>query len=189
MALCAGFLAGFADHVQPPVTIVNPDFPGDAPNGIQLVTDSSIPSPSNLGIELGHVSFVARFMGEVGEPDPFYFLSQSADLPSQLAQSTASDSRSLPWPPPRFSSPVRSSSGTLLPAPPPSACSSPSSSLERTRPSASWATRSFRLLSPILPSSGSRLPSRSSPWTSFFLARSTISSQACAFLLPSSSQT
>ncbi|KAL8278093.1 hypothetical protein RQP46_009553 [Phenoliferia psychrophenolica] len=56
----------------PGVTIRNPDFPGDAPNGIQLVTDSSIPSPSNLGIELGHASFIASFEGqEVGPIDAF----------------------------------------------------------------------------------------------------------------------
>lgn len=48
------------------VSIRNPDFPGDAPNGIQLVTDSSIPSPSNLGIELGHASFIASFQGQEG---------------------------------------------------------------------------------------------------------------------------
>lgn len=50
------------------MTIVHPDFPGDAPNGIQLVTDSSIPSQSNLGIDLGQATFVASFLGEVVGP-------------------------------------------------------------------------------------------------------------------------
>jgi hypothetical protein len=48
----------------PGVTIVNPDFPADAPNGIALVTDSFIPSSSNLGIDLGHAQFIASFQGQ-----------------------------------------------------------------------------------------------------------------------------
>lgn len=46
----------------PGVTIVNPDFPGDSqsPKGIQLVTDTAIPSPSNLGIEVGRVARLLR---------------------------------------------------------------------------------------------------------------------------------
>lgn len=53
-------------------TIVNPDFPSDVPGGIALDTDTLIPSPSNLGIELGHASFIASFQGEeVGPIDAF----------------------------------------------------------------------------------------------------------------------
>ncbi|KAM0750211.1 hypothetical protein T439DRAFT_247618 [Meredithblackwellia eburnea MCA 4105] len=56
----------------PGVTIQNPDFPGDAPDGIELSTDSAIPSPSNLGIELGHATFIASFEGqEVGPIDAY----------------------------------------------------------------------------------------------------------------------
>lgn len=69
----------------PGVTIVNPDFPGgkyrtflceliiltskylDSGSSILLSTSSTIPSQSNLGIELGHVSFVASFMGQEGK--------------------------------------------------------------------------------------------------------------------------
>ncbi|KAI5474806.1 pre-rrna processing protein [Pseudohyphozyma bogoriensis] len=51
----------------PGVTISNPDFPGDASNGIELETDTLIPSPSNLGIQLGTTTFIASFEGqEVG---------------------------------------------------------------------------------------------------------------------------
>lgn len=49
------------------VTISHPDFPGDAPNGIKLSLDSLIPSPSNLGIVLGDVSFIASFEGQQGK--------------------------------------------------------------------------------------------------------------------------
>lgn len=49
----------------PGVTIVNPDFPRDSqdPKGIALVTQSSIPSPSNLGIELGTATFEIFYEG------------------------------------------------------------------------------------------------------------------------------
>lgn len=50
----------------PGVSIVNPDFPGDSGSSILLVTESLIPSPSNLGIDLGTVSFVASFEGQEG---------------------------------------------------------------------------------------------------------------------------
>lgn len=49
---------------------MQPDFPGDASNGIKLTLNSLIPSPSNLGIELGDVAFVASFAGSVSEPLP-----------------------------------------------------------------------------------------------------------------------
>lgn len=39
----------------------------DAGTSILLSTTSIIPSQSNLGIELGKVSFIASFMGEEGE--------------------------------------------------------------------------------------------------------------------------
>ncbi|KAM0789126.1 hypothetical protein ACM66B_003180 [Microbotryomycetes sp. NB124-2] len=57
------------NKLAPGVTLSNPDFPGDssAPRGIELTVDSMIPSPSNLGIELGDVSFIASYEGqEVG---------------------------------------------------------------------------------------------------------------------------
>lgn len=49
----------------PGVTIVNPDFPrdSDSPKGIALVTDASIPSPSNLGIQLGTATFDIIYEG------------------------------------------------------------------------------------------------------------------------------
>ncbi|GAA6027071.1 hypothetical protein JCM8097_006088 [Rhodosporidiobolus ruineniae] len=51
----------------PGVTLANPDFPGDASNGIELTVDSTIPSPSNLGFELGTVNFIANYDGsEIG---------------------------------------------------------------------------------------------------------------------------
>lgn len=51
----------------PGVAIQNPNFPGDSGDSIILVTDSVIPSPSNLGILLGDVSFVAFFEGSEGK--------------------------------------------------------------------------------------------------------------------------
>lgn len=55
---------------MPGVTINNPDFPGDSqnPKGIQLVTGTSIPSPSNLGIELGQATFTVNFEGQLVGP-------------------------------------------------------------------------------------------------------------------------
>lgn len=50
------------------VMLSNPDFPGDASNGIQLTVDSSIPSQSNLGFELGTVNFIASYKGSVIGP-------------------------------------------------------------------------------------------------------------------------
>ncbi|GJN94719.1 hypothetical protein Rhopal_007810-T1 [Rhodotorula paludigena] len=52
----------------PGVTLSNPDFPRDASNGIQLTVDSSIPSQSNLGFELGTVNFIASYKGSVIGP-------------------------------------------------------------------------------------------------------------------------
>lgn len=43
--------------------LIQPDFPGDASNGIKLTLNSEIPSPSNLGIVLGDVTFIASFEG------------------------------------------------------------------------------------------------------------------------------
>ncbi|KAL8277420.1 hypothetical protein RQP46_010142 [Phenoliferia psychrophenolica] len=51
------------------------DFPGDASGGIELSVDTLIPSPSNLGIELGHTSFIASFEGEEVGPIDTYGLS------------------------------------------------------------------------------------------------------------------
>lgn len=50
----------------PGVTITRPDFPRDSANGIALVTDTAIPSLSNLGVQLGTATFTASFQGEVG---------------------------------------------------------------------------------------------------------------------------
>lgn len=51
----------------PGVTISNFMIPGQTSDSLIISTDSLIPSPSNLGIELGTVGFVAYFMGnEVG---------------------------------------------------------------------------------------------------------------------------
>lgn len=46
--------------------LTQPDFPGDSssPPGIKLSLDSLIPSPSNLGITLGDVSFIASYKGQ-----------------------------------------------------------------------------------------------------------------------------
>lgn len=55
------------NKLSPGVTVSNPDFPGDAPNGIKLSLDSLIPSPSNLGIVLGDVSFIASYEGQESE--------------------------------------------------------------------------------------------------------------------------
>ncbi|GAA6057282.1 hypothetical protein JCM3770_004534 [Rhodotorula araucariae] len=52
----------------PGVVLTNPDFPGDASNGIQLTVDSTIPSPSNLGFELGTVNFIASYKGSTIGP-------------------------------------------------------------------------------------------------------------------------
>ncbi|GAA5969858.1 hypothetical protein JCM21900_004182 [Sporobolomyces salmonicolor] len=57
------------NHLAPGVTLSNADFPGDSssPPGIQLTVDSEIPSPSNLGFELGTVNFIASYDGsEIG---------------------------------------------------------------------------------------------------------------------------
>lgn len=49
------------------VKLTNPDFPGDASNGIELTVDSTIPSMSNLGFELGTVNFISSYHGsEIG---------------------------------------------------------------------------------------------------------------------------
>ncbi|KAL8279026.1 hypothetical protein RQP46_008484 [Phenoliferia psychrophenolica] len=53
------------NKLAPGVTVLNPDFPGDASNGILLALDSLIPSPSSLGIVLGDVSFIASYDGSV----------------------------------------------------------------------------------------------------------------------------
>lgn len=50
----------------PGVTITRPDFPRDSENGIALVTDTAIPSLSNLGVQLGRATFTASFQGETG---------------------------------------------------------------------------------------------------------------------------
>ncbi|BGP00846.1 hypothetical protein RTBOTA2_002159 [Rhodotorula toruloides] len=51
----------------PGVKLTNPDFPGDASNGIELTVDSTIPSMSNLGFELGTVNFISSYHGsEIG---------------------------------------------------------------------------------------------------------------------------
>lgn len=55
------------NRLSPGVTVTNPNFPGDAPNGIELMLDALVPSPSNLGIELGDVTFIASFNGQQGE--------------------------------------------------------------------------------------------------------------------------
>ncbi|BGP44010.1 hypothetical protein JCM10449v2_008067 [Rhodotorula kratochvilovae] len=52
----------------PGVELTNPDFPGDASDGIQLTVDSTIPSPSNLGFELGTVNFIASYEGSTIGP-------------------------------------------------------------------------------------------------------------------------
>ncbi|SGY79107.1 BQ5605_C008g05044 [Microbotryum silenes-dioicae] len=52
----------------PGVTIVNPDFPSDVQDGIALVTETAIPSQSNLGVNLGTVNFKAYFEGELIGP-------------------------------------------------------------------------------------------------------------------------
>lgn len=72
----------------PGVTIFNPDFPGETQDSILLTTTSTIPSLSNLGIDLGTVSFVARFMGEVGKR---YFPSSS------ITRSSVSDGLFRSW--------------------------------------------------------------------------------------------
>ncbi|KAL8287086.1 hypothetical protein RQP46_004092 [Phenoliferia psychrophenolica] len=51
------------NRLEPGVTISKSDFPSDASNGINLALTSLIPSPSNLGIELGAVSFDSFFQG------------------------------------------------------------------------------------------------------------------------------
>ncbi|GAA5937070.1 uncharacterized protein JCM15063_000146 [Sporobolomyces koalae] len=57
------------DKLAPGVVLTNPDFPRDSSNppGIELTVDSEIPSPSNLGFQLGTVNFIASYMGsEIG---------------------------------------------------------------------------------------------------------------------------
>ncbi|SCV70806.1 BQ2448_3568 [Microbotryum intermedium] len=53
------------NKLSPGITLMNPDFPGDSlsPPGIKLTVDSIIPSPSNLGIELGNATFIASYNG------------------------------------------------------------------------------------------------------------------------------
>lgn len=55
------------NKLAPGVTVSKPDFPGDASNGIKLTLDSLVPSPSNLGITLGDISFIASFEGQQGQ--------------------------------------------------------------------------------------------------------------------------
>lgn len=50
----------------PGVVITNPQFPGDKGDSILLETDTTISSPSNLGIELGDVRFEAYYGGSLG---------------------------------------------------------------------------------------------------------------------------
>ncbi|GAA5951249.1 hypothetical protein JCM3765_002422 [Sporobolomyces pararoseus] len=57
------------NNLSPGVVLTDPDFPGDSSNppGIKLTVDSEIPSPSNLGFELGTVNFIASYKGsEIG---------------------------------------------------------------------------------------------------------------------------
>ncbi|GAA5914535.1 uncharacterized protein JCM6883_003197 [Sporobolomyces salmoneus] len=57
------------NKLSPGVVLTDPDFPGDSSNppGIRLTVDSEIPSPSNLGFELGTVNFIASYEGsEIG---------------------------------------------------------------------------------------------------------------------------
>lgn len=56
------------NKLAPGVTVSNPNFPGDASDGIILKLDALVPSPSNLAIELGDVTFVASFAGQVVGP-------------------------------------------------------------------------------------------------------------------------
>lgn len=51
----------------PGVTITNPDFPSDSPNGIALDVGTAIPSKSNLGVQLGTATFTIGFMGSNSE--------------------------------------------------------------------------------------------------------------------------
>jgi hypothetical protein len=51
----------------PGVTITNPNFPSDSANGIALDVGTAIPSPSNLGVQLGTASFNIEFMGTDSE--------------------------------------------------------------------------------------------------------------------------
>ena len=55
------------NKLAPGVTVLNPDFPGDAPNGIRLSLDSLVPSPSNLDIDLGDITFLASFDGQLSQ--------------------------------------------------------------------------------------------------------------------------
>lgn len=141
---------------------MQPDFPGDAPNGIRLSLDSLVPSPSNLGIILGDVSFIASFDGSVSASVFRELQSSSANIsPHQLDPSTARISRSQQClPESLFPSPASSRNGAIPPASSPSASSSRSSFAARTRSSKSLETRSSAPLSLALPSSGSRMRSR-----------------------------
>ncbi|GAA6063179.1 hypothetical protein JCM10212_003114 [Sporobolomyces blumeae] len=56
------------NKLSPGVVLTDPDFPGDAPNGIKLTVDSEIPSPSNLGFVLGTVNFIASYEGQLIGP-------------------------------------------------------------------------------------------------------------------------
>jgi hypothetical protein len=51
----------------PGVTITNPQFPSDSANGIALDVGTAIPSPSNLGVQLGTATFTINFMGSQSE--------------------------------------------------------------------------------------------------------------------------
>jgi hypothetical protein len=63
------------------VTITRPDFPSDSPHGIALKTETAIPSLSNLGVQLGTATFIAKFEGIEGallrfRRFPLYLLTQ-----------------------------------------------------------------------------------------------------------------
>lgn len=54
---------------MPGVNLFDFDLPGDAPNnaGINIRTQSNIPSPATLGIELGNANFISSFQNnEIG---------------------------------------------------------------------------------------------------------------------------
>ncbi|KAJ7647487.1 hypothetical protein FB45DRAFT_200334 [Roridomyces roridus] len=72
----------------PGVTISNFQLPSDDPaGGIHIETDAMIPSPAQLGIDLGTVTFTASFMGtEVGPlSGSNLFLAPSSITPSHLS--------------------------------------------------------------------------------------------------------
>ncbi|KEI38214.1 uncharacterized protein L969DRAFT_517877 [Mixia osmundae IAM 14324] len=74
----------------PGVTIMNFDLPGDAPNnaGINILTGSMIPSPAQLGIDLGTANFVAKYstatVGPIHNTGDL-FLAHQATTTAQLA--------------------------------------------------------------------------------------------------------